>query len=387
MRLFISACEISSDRHGAKLLTALRELLQSQFPEKSIEAFGIGGPKLRACGLKTLVRSEDLLAMGSTEVLVRISKIWGALRKISAELKRNPPDLGVVIDYPDFHFQLVKRMKKIPWIYYIPPKVWVWRKSRLKFLKKYFSKILCIFPFEEKFYRDAHVMQARYVGNPLMEELPFELTKAQARVALDLKNEDVVVTLMPGSRPAEIKNHLAPMLKAAEGVSLELQKKMIVLIPWVEGQHSNLAEVLGGAPVSSFFVVKSFIGRAHECLVASDAALIKSGTSTLEAALLGCPHVLLYKPSRLTFFIFKRLMSYSGPVGLANILLGRSIVKEILGPEVRAEVLQKELLALLLSENLEMKKSFYELKGLLASEKSPSFLAAEEILGVWGTAG
>jgi lipid-A-disaccharide synthase len=148
MKILISAAETSSDAHAAELLKALRE--RSSEP---IEAFGIGGPKLAAAGQRQVFDAREMLSMGFVEILGRLPKILTALKRIEDEARALRPDVAVVVDYPDFHFRLAKRLAKqgIPLVYYIPPKVWAWRRGRVKFLKRFFRKILCILPFEVRF--------------------------------------------------------------------------------------------------------------------------------------------------------------------------------------------------------------------------------------------
>lgn len=223
MKILISAAETSSDAHGAELLRALR----AQLPEaEGISAFGVGGPKLQAEGLHAVVDARELLAMGFLEIISRLPRIFGALSKLSQAASEEKPDLAVVIDYPDFHFRLAKRLRRlnVPIIYYIPPKIWIWRKSRIKILKRLFTRILCILPFEEEFYRREN-LAVKYVGNPLLDELPMDLTKKRARETLGVGPNDKILVLMPGSRPAELKKHVNLMLEAAVAASKKLRNK------------------------------------------------------------------------------------------------------------------------------------------------------------------
>jgi lipid-A-disaccharide synthase len=183
VKILISAAETSSDIHGAELLRAL----QGQFAPGQIEAWGIGGPRLQAQGLRSLVDARSLLSMGFFELFGRLPKILGALGTIADAAARDRPDLAVVMDYPDFHFRLAKRLKKlgIPVVYYIPPKVWAWRQGRVKVLRERFVEVLSILPFEEDFFRE-HKVVAKYVGNPLVDELPLELSRAEARAKLGI---------------------------------------------------------------------------------------------------------------------------------------------------------------------------------------------------------
>jgi lipid-A-disaccharide synthase len=408
MKILISAAEASSDVHGAHLLKALASLT----PEK-IDALGVGGPYLQAEGLRVVVDARSLLSMGFAEILSRLPRIFESLRRLEEAARAEKPDVAVLIDYPDFHFRLARRLSKlgIPLVYYIPPKLWVWRKKRIRVLRELFSKVLCIFPFEKEFY-EKQDLKVAYVGNPLADELPLGLTKEAARSALGLKSEDLVITLMPGSRPAEVKRHTLLFLEAANIAAAHLRAsgklgaavRLVVLIPLPKSTDLSrlkslvngwLLPVTGGleTPAAEKFILDIRIsqGNAHECLVASEAGLIKSGTSTLEAALLRCPHAIVYKPNLLTQWIFQFLIRYRGPVGLVNLVHRVStekeyLVKEILCEKATVGSLSAELRRLLSGgEPVEtMKKGFDSLKLSLfgSGGDSPSKNAAREVLEV-----
>ncbi len=401
MKVLISAAEISSDIHGARLLRALKEF------DSSIDAFGIGGAELKAAGLRVVVPAEELLVMGSSEILRRLPRILRALRELIQEAQTERPDVAVVIDYPDFHLSLARRFKRlgIPVVYYIPPKVWAWRRGRIRALRKLFSKLLCIFPFEKDFYRQQGV-EVSYVGNPLIEELPLELSRAEARAQLSLLESDLVLALLPGSRPSEVARHLESLLLAAVRTAGQLQerllfKKLKVLLPFP--LSTDLAQIkaqsraiLAQHDSNGLVDFQIFKGRSSACLVAADAALVKSGTSTLEAALLGCPHVLLYRGSWLSELIFFKFIRfrYKGPVGLPNLVMGWKpgqslIVPEILGNEVTVSRLTAEAVSLLTDDGrrARMKGEFQKLREALTVQRgegrvSPSRCAAKEILHV-----
>jgi lipid-A-disaccharide synthase len=404
VKILISAAEASSDTHGAELLKAIREQLDV------IDAFGIGGPKLQAQGLRTIIDARELLVMGFLEVMSRLPKIFNALNRIATVALEEKPDIAVLIDYPEFHFKLAKRLKQsgIPIVYYIPPKVWVWRKGRVKFLREFFCKVLCIFPFEEDFYRSQNI-SAKYVGNPLLDELPFQLTRTQARKDLGLGTNDRAIVLMPGSRPAEIRRHLELMLdscvrsaahlRAKGGLGEEQQLKVLIPIPETsnfEDVQSTLMEWLNRYSGKSAFIldVQLHKGNSWVCMIAADVGLIKSGTSTLEAGLLGCPHVVVYKPNFVTEFIFKYIVKYKGPVGMVNLVHGgiqenknHCVVKEIVCSDATVESLSTELRKLFLDQDYvsKMREGFAKIKDVVTgngSQFSPSKQAAKEIIEV-----
>jgi lipid-A-disaccharide synthase len=399
VKILISAGEASSDAHGAQLLRALRESAPAGEP---IAAFGVGGPKLQAEGLEAIVDSRELLAMGSSEVLGRLPRILKALDELSESARAQRPDVAVFLDYPDFHFRLAARLReqKIPLIYYIPPKVWVWRKGRLRTLRESFARVLCIFPFEEKIYQDAQV-PVSYVGNPLLDELPLGMTREEARAKLGIAPERRALVLMPGSRPSELKRHLSPMLEATVRAAARLRRsgwldptvplRVQMPLPELSDFERIRAQIeawlgRGGFPILDVQVTR---GGSAEALIAADLGLIKSGTSTLEAALLGCPHAVVYRPSWLTGRIFKHPVRYRKPVGLVNIVAGRErpseyVAREILMEKVTARNLEEELVSLATDEprRSRMRADFERIRKVLGQSESPSRKAAGEILRV-----
>jgi len=410
MKILISAAETSSDAHGAELLKALRvewairRKISEETAAHQIDAFGIGGPKLRDAGLRILVDARELLAMGFLELISHLPKILRALRVITAGAQREKPDLAVVIDYPDFHFRLAGRLrsKSIPVIYFIPPKVWAWRKRRIRILKKVFAKILCIFPFEEEFYKKAGI-PAVYIGNPLLDELQVNVSKEEARSKLKLLNSDLVLVIMPGSRASEIKRHLELLLESALICARELHRlgrlpaPLKVLIPFadtapIEQIRQEVQTWQLKQNADSFLELRVSQGDSAVCMTAADAGLIKSGTSTLEAGFLKCPHVITYKTNWITGFIFKYLIRYRGPVGLVNLVAGWTpgapyLVNEILLENATPDRLGEEAVNLFNDEKLREKLllGFERLRQVLLAVKregdlGPSRRAAAEIL-------
>jgi len=410
MKILISAAETSSDAHGAELLKALREKTafealseKGAMSKTEVSAFGIGGPKLQAAGLRVVVDAKELMSMGFSEILGRLPRIFKALDQVTEEAARQRPDVAVVIDYPDFHFRLAKRLKKlgIPVIYYIPPKVWVWRKGRVKTLRENFVRILSILPFEETFYKNLNI-PVKYVGNPLVDELPLALTRSEARSQLSLTEQDLVLVMLPGSRKAELKEHLGLMLEAATLAAKKLkaqgflpeQKRLVVLMPFPETNHLE-SQKTNDSP-KDLIDLRISRGNSSLCMIAADAGIIKSGTSTLEAGLLKCPHTIVYKTTRTTAWIFKNLIRYRGPVGLVNLVSDwRSdgsytspyLVREMICEQVTVESVTSEIIELLTNSQKREKmiQGFEILKEKVCGKSDreserPSVVAAQEIL-------
>ena len=395
VKILISAAEASSDAHGAALLLALKSAMKSQNGE--VDAFGIGGPKLKEAGLRSVVDARELLAMGFTEILGRLPKIFRALRMVSVAAESERPDVAVVIDYPDFHFRLAGRLKRlgIPVIYYIPPKVWVWRKGRITKIRELFARVLCILPFEKEVYEKANV-PVTYVGNPLLDELPLSLTRAEARKKLEIAHDARVLVLMPGSRPSELKRHVIPMIEAAVRAAEALKTRLTVLMPLPASPDTRDVERLQKKISHAAHLDLSKIdlrttqGNSAVCLVAGDAGLIKSGTSTLEAALLGLPSTVVYKPGWISQWIFQNLIRYKGPIGLVNLVSGWKpgaayLANEIICQDFTTDSITREAISLLSDEPRRQKllAGFQALKNQMLGDAGgigPSAVCAREII-------
>lgn len=354
----------------------------------------MGGPALQREGLRVEVDAQSLLSIGFTEILSRLPRIFHALKTLTRVAESRRPAVAVLVDYPDFHFKLAQRLNQIaiPVIDFIPPKVWVWRKNRVLRMKQIFSKVLCIFPFEETFYQGSGV-PAVYVGNPLMDELPLKLTREEARRHLHLESDERVLLMMPGSRESELNIHVPLLLSAAEHAARRLGQELKILLPFPEALRSQPWVDRSLKNIHTLYPhlkIRVSWGDSHFCMVAADAGLIKSGTSTLEAALLGCPHAVVYKPGKITEWIFKYLIRYRGPVGLVNLALGWKEgepyrAREWLCERATVENLSEEIYVLLTDpvQRAQLKKSFLPLV-LGLSGKSASQTAARAILQTAG---
>lgn len=389
MKVFISAAEASSDTHAAEVLKRLVPLAEER--GLPLQVVGIGGPKLRAAGLTQLFPAEAFLAMGFVEVITRLPKIYRYLDEIEAWAKRERPDVAVLCDYPEFHFKLAARLKKlgIRTICFIPPKIWVWRKKRTHVLARLYDRVLSILPFEEKTYAGTAV-NFQYVGNPLMDELPLTLTREDARKALGLKASVPMVCMMVGSRPAEVRLHLEPVLRAAVEIS-RVNPAVEFFIPLPETVNMNRFQMIwteAKAKISGAANLRLKVsqGDAWTVLRAADAGIIKSGTSSLEAAILDCPHIVVYRAHPVSEWIFKNIIRYTGSISLTNLILGRSnaerVVPEFILKNFIPKKMAKNVLALLEGrEVMPMRIAFEEIRVLLG-RRSPSLRVAEVILEV-----
>jgi lipid-A-disaccharide synthase len=409
LRILISAAEASSCLHASHLIQAL--LVEAKERQLSIELAGIGDEKMSTLPFRVLVRAESLLAMGTIEVLMRLPQILRAKKQLISESQSWCPDLAVLLDYPGFHFKLAAELKSlgVRCINYIPPKVWVWRSARLKKMKHLFARVLCIFPFEKEIYERAQI-PVDYIGNPLTDELPMTLTREEARRQLGLDADRVqgdarVVVFLPGSRPSELRNHIPIAIQALRQVA-QHGRALHVLVPFVS--EEQLAQSRAWFETTQLPALRFHlrVGQSAACMRAADVGLIKSGTSTLEAGVLGLPHLVVYKPGPLSLFLFEvlirrrwlplRMRGYQGPVGLVNLFSGWKPGVPNRVPELFGAACTSEAIAFHLSEIMENTKTrAMQLEALRAltslvfsggtaqgavAEQSPSRKAARIIL-------
>lgn len=335
--ILIVATEASADLHAARALEELRAL------RPGIRAFGVGGPRLRAAGLEALFQAEELSVMGFAEVLPRIPRILAILRGLRAAAVERRPAAALLVDSPDFNLRLAKSLKAlgVKVIYYVSPMIWAWRKGRARKIARVVDRMLCILPFEERFYEGTGV-SARFVGHPLAER-PLPGPPERYRTALGLAAGRTTVALLPGSRASEVQRIFPGMLDAAERIRARHPDAQFVV---------PVASTLREEAIRPFLAshatldVKLVPGKADEAVGASDAALVKSGTSTLETALMMRPMVVVYRMSWLSFLLaklFVRIASFA----LVNILAGRRVVPELLqlqaSPARMAEEVEKLL--------------------------------------------
>jgi lipid-A-disaccharide synthase len=303
----------------------------------------MGGEKMRAAGLEG-VDSTPLSVVGIVEVLEKFPKIRRAFARLKTLLDRERFDCVVLIDYPDFNLRLAKEAKKrgIPVIYYISPQVWAWRKNRVKEIARTVDKMLVVFPFELPIYSDEGV-DVEYVGHPLADLAVCDMTKAQARQFLGIGPETTCVALLPGSRNSEVRRHLEPMARAAQIIEQRLGLKIVTLLPAADGiEDGLLSELLKDLRGK----VKIVRGRLYESLRASDAAVVASGTATLQTALIGTPMVIVYRVSAITYLIGRLLIDVEH-IGMPNIVAGRRVVPELIQYELTPENIADELFGIL----------------------------------------
>jgi len=336
------AGEASGDTHGAHLVSALRA------QEPDVEVFGLGGNHMRAAGVDVVFDSKLVAVVGASEVFSNLGVILRVLRWIQAALDTVKPDLVILIDFPDFNFRVARAAKKagVPVFYYISPQIWAWRRGRAKFLAKTVEGLAVIFPFEADLYKQWG-LPAEFVGHPVMDgPLGTPPDRAGARTKLGLADGELAVALLPGSRNSEIHHHLDPMLASAAKIAAELPGTRFLLPAAPTLDAAKLAEHIAATTAAKVRVVPSSEVGSHDVMAACDAAVVKSGTSTLEAALAGVPFVIVYRVSGLTYTIGRILVKVPF-VGMANLIAGKQIARELLQSEFTPENVAREVLLLL----------------------------------------
>jgi lipid-A-disaccharide synthase len=327
-RIFVSAGEPSGDLHGAGVVRALRE----RYPEASIEA--LGGPRMAEAGATLRYDMEGLAAFGFVEIVSKLGAHLRLLRAVRQDLRAGRYDLVILIDYPGFHLRVAEaaRSAGTKVLYYIAPQLWAWRPERARRLAAAVDRLAVVLPFEQPFFNGLG-LRSEYVGHPLVDRAPVP-TRAAARESLGIAPESKVLGLFPGSRAQEIRRLWAPFRDAAARLLAEGRCDRVLVggTEWGQYPDPGPAEILRDDPA--------------RLLAAADAALVKSGTTTLEAALSGTPMVVAYKVHPLTYQLAQRVRTVAW-VSLVNLVVGSEVVPELLQDRAEAEPLAAALRPLL----------------------------------------
>ena len=333
--IFISAGEASGEHYGALLIDELRN--QLALSGRDATFIGMGGPRMVQAGLTRIVRSEDVAVMGITEVVRHLPRIYREFRRLKASIRQRRPDIAILIDFPDIHFKLAEEFHRlgIPVIFFVSPQLWAWKKHRIKLVQKYISTMLVIFPFEEPFYRE-HGVQVTFVGHPLADLPTPEISREQFAREAGLTPARSWIALLPGSRPKEIGDNLPQMLAAARILSLRgpraagSRKEFEFVIPLAPTLNASQRKMLAGlVKHHGEGLPVHMVDDARAALYHSRASVVASGTATVEAALLGNPFVVVYRVSRLTYEIARRVVKVPF-VAMPNLIAGKMVVPELI---------------------------------------------------------
>ena len=330
--VLIVAGEASGDLHAAKLVNEMASLGDFAF-------FGSAGEKMRAAGVDPVVKADGLSIVGLLEIGRALPMFWGVYRKLIAEAEQRDARLAILVDFPDFNMKLAKALKKrgLTVVYYISPQLWAWRKYRIKTIRKYVDLLISILPFEKEWYQKNGVDHVEYVGNPLAMEVHADSSREEFCERYGLDPSRPIVSLLPGSRTAEIARILTPLIQTAELISAKRPDlQFVVALP--KGKLSRKID----APDE----VKWIAGETFDALNASDAAAITSGTATLEAGIIGTPMAIVYKTSAINYKLLRPLIDVEH-FGLINLIAGKRVAAELIQDDLTPETLSAELFRLL----------------------------------------
>ena len=371
-RILISAGEASGENYGAQLITALHRLR----PE--LEFFGVGGERMREAGCDTVVDASDLAVVGITEILSRLPRIYGEFRKLIHEADQRRPDAAVVIDSPAFNLKVARELhrRNIPVVYYVAPQFWAWRQGRVRYIRQYFRKALVIFPFEEKFYR-SHGVDAEFVGHPLANVQRPSISREDFAREYGLDVAKTWIALLPGSREKEVRMNLPTILEAAEQMG---------------GDYEFLLPV---APTLDRKIVQGMVAHSKvpihlrsgslATLAVCRAAVVASGTATVEAAAMDTPFVMVYRVTPTSWALGRRLVKVDR-FAMVNLLAGEEVVPELVQARFTAENVAAELAKIVPegSARSKMLAGLARVRAALCSgnvgDKTPAERAAEATL-------
>lgn len=367
MKYYIIAGEASGDLHGSNLMKALKE------KDSNAEFRFWGGDLMQKQGGTLVKHYRDLAFMGFLEVAMNLRTILNNIKICKEDIRNNQPDVLILVDYPGFNLRIAKFAKElgIKVVYYISPQLWAWKEGRVEIIKKYVDEMMVILPFEEDFYTK-HGVKSHFVGHPLLDAIttlqPISTDDFKAENGL---NEKEIIALLPGSRKQEVEKMLEIMLS-------------------VRPHFENYQFVIAGAPSLEKEFYQKYVdenvhfvsNKTYDLLRCSKAALVTSGTATLETALLNIPEVVCYRGSKISYAIAKRLVKNIKYISLVNLIMDREVVKELIQNELNTKNLVKELNFIMEGEKRNSMLQDFKLLREKLGGKGASDNAAEIILNL-----
>lgn len=363
MKYYLIAGEASGDLHGSNLIKELKK------SDASATIRCWGGDLMQTNGATLVKHYRELAFMGFTEVIMNLRSIFKNLAFCKTDILEFKPDVLVLIDYPGFNLRIAEwaKQQSIKVVYYISPQVWAWKENRVKKMKQCIDRMLVILPFEKDYYKNKWNWQVEYVGHPLVEVI----NDYKQNHKLQTTNYKPVVALLPGSRKQEILKKLPIMLEASKSFP-EYQ----FIVAQAPGQEDSFYTTM----LQPYSNVSSVKNETYHLLLQAKAALVTSGTATLETALFGVPQVVCYKSSNISYQIAKRLLTIKY-ISLVNLIMNRFVVKELIQNELTVENIKQQLSLILNDEKriAEMKNDYADLRKLLSEGGNASAKAAESI--------
>jgi lipid-A-disaccharide synthase len=361
MKYYIIAGEASGDLHGSNLIKELQKL------DANADIRCWGGDKMKATGATLVKHYKELAFMGFAEVIKNLPEILKNFKFCKEDVSAFHPDVIIFIDYPGFNLRMAKWAKENPYktVFYISPQVWAWKENRVKNIKKYIDKMLVILPFEKDFYKKWNY-EVEYVGHPLVKVIN-DFKKEHAEIQLS----ENTIALLPGSRKQEIEAKLPVMLQAT---------KNFPDYQFVIGKAPSIDDEFYEGLIKDYKNVKVISNDTYSLLMKSVAALVTSGTATLETALFGVPEIVCYKAGNISYQIAKRLVKLEF-ICLVNLIMNKEVVKELIQNDLTQKKITAELKKVLFDseKRQQLKEDYSALKNLLSEGGNASENAAKII--------
>ncbi|HTZ72792.1 MAG TPA: lipid-A-disaccharide synthase [Candidatus Aquilonibacter sp.] len=356
--ILLSAGEASSDMYAARLARDLRERTGARI-------FGMGGPRMAEAGVELIADYHEVAVVGIAEVLHKIPSVVSVQNRLAREAVRRKADLAILVDSPGTHLGVARRLKpkKIPVGYFIGPQIWAWRAGRVRIVRRRVKKMVVIFPFEEKIYRDAGV-PVEFVGHPLVDVVKPTMTRQQFAARLALDPEKPIVALLPGSRKNEIARNYPIVAQACANLIRSGGK--LAEVQFVHVAAHGLGPELFAPYAQAGLKVHRIEGGAYDALAAADCAIVASGTATIEAAILGTPMVVVYRVSPLSAFLARPLIQTKF-FAMPNLIAGRQVVPELIQGHFTPQAVEREARRLIESPEArsEMREALCEVSSRL----------------------
>jgi len=370
-RILIIAGEASSDMHAADLVKEIKSV------KSDVSFFGLGGNRMKEAGVdihENIVRLAFMGPGGLFKHYLQLKKIFNTLRD---NLKQNPPDLAVLIDYAEFNLRVAKELKAlgVPVVYYVSPQVWAWGLWRIKTIRRLVDKMLVFFKFEETLYKE-HGVNVSFVGHPLLDMVKTTSKKEAILKKLGIEKDFKVIGLLPGSRESEIKNILPVMLESAKLILNTFNQKIRFVLPMAATVNKQyVKQRIKNSGVDVIAVENDTYNAVSVC----NCAMVTSGTATLETALLNVPMAIIYKANFLNYILTKHLIKLPY-IGLVNVISGKHVVKEFLQYEATSEKIADYMKRLITDEKLinKIKQEFLAIR-LSLEEPGAVTRAAKEV--------
>jgi len=366
--VLVVAGEVSGDLHAAKVVRAVKQCSSETI------FWGIGGDDMRAEGVELLQHTDKMSVMGILEVLKQYRFFKSVLKQVLAEVDQRKPDAALLVDYPGFNLRLAAELKKrgVKVYYYISPKVWAWNKKRIPKMAKIIDRLMVIFPFEVDVFKGSG-LQVDFVGNPLVTQIDEVLSKTRKELPWQSERR---IALLPGSRKQEIERILPTMLEAAKKLDAQFADLSFII-----ATPNGRIETIVNHQISQCLEKPSRLdvicGNARELMLQAEAAIVTSGTATLETALIGTPHILVYKTSALTYWFARTVIKVSH-IGLVNIVANRTVCPELIQRDATSEALAAATAKLMTDtpERKSMLEGYDEVRRLLGTKEAAENVAA-----------